>query len=257
MSSSNSLPEYCSLLSEFIHLSGFSSLATQLFQLQFAHNNAYRMFCDSTGVSPAQVKHWKDIPAIPSAAFKEMDLTCLPPNERTQVFHSSGTSEHRPSRHFHSPNSLRVYEESLLPWFKRHVLHGLRETLPIISLTPTPAEAPHSSLVHMFETVRREFGARELLYTANVSFDGSWQLNHALVFQTLERFAAENRPLIILGTAFSYVHLLDQMASVGLQLRLPPQSRLMETGGYKGRSRAFSRNELHSLLRTRLGLPRT
>ena len=271
MSSSNSLPEYCSLLSEFIHLSGqsgpipatealesqFSSLATQLFQLQFTHNNAYRMFCESTGVSPAQVKHWKDIPAIPSAAFKEMDLTCLPPNERPQVFHSSGTTEHRPSRHFHSPNSLRVYKESLVPSFKRHVLHGLRETLPIISLTPTPAKTPHSSLVHMFETVRREFGASDSLCAANVSFDGSWQLNHALVFQTLERFAAENRPVIILGTAFSYVHLLDQMASVGLQLRLPPQSRLMETGGYKGRSRAFSRNELHSLLQTRLGLPRT
>ncbi|MCW5558057.1 MAG: hypothetical protein KIT22_09550, partial [Verrucomicrobiae bacterium] len=47
---------------------------------------------------------------------------------------------------------------------------------------------------------------------------------------------------------------LDGMASRGQRLELPPGSRAMETGGYKGRSRTLTRSELHGAIRECLGI---
>ena len=96
----------------------FNGMAMVLFALQFARNQPYRKLCEARGVTPDSVTHWSQIPAVPTAAFKELELTCLPPEQRTNVFHSSGTTEQRPSRHFHNAESLAVYEASLWTWFE-------------------------------------------------------------------------------------------------------------------------------------------
>jgi hypothetical protein len=83
----------------------FNELAFALFALQFEHNSPYRKFCEARQSVPGVVKRWSQIPAVPTPAFKELELTCLPPEVRTKVFHSSGTTEQRPSRHFHSAES--------------------------------------------------------------------------------------------------------------------------------------------------------
>ena len=65
---------------------------------------------------------------------------------------------------------------------------------------------------------------------------------------------AENRPVILLGTAFNFVHLLDHLAESGLRLKLPSGSRVMETGGYKSRSRMLVKTELHEMMGERFGV---
>ena len=107
----------------------FSELALELFALQFQHNPAYRKICEARKLSPQALEHWTQIPAVPAAAFKELELTCLPPAERTAVFHSSGTTEQKPSRHFHGAESLALYEASLWAWFEPKVLADLRFTI--------------------------------------------------------------------------------------------------------------------------------
>ena len=69
----------------------FEQLALELFRLQFTINAPYRSFCESKGASPSTVQRWAEIPAIPAVAFKELDLTSLAKNDRSAVFHSSGT----------------------------------------------------------------------------------------------------------------------------------------------------------------------
>ena len=98
----------------------FNRLAAALFALQRDAVPIYGEFCRKRKVSG--VADWREIPALPTAAFKECDVTSLPPAERTHVFHSSGTTQHRPSRHFRNARSLAVYEESLRLWFRRHSL---------------------------------------------------------------------------------------------------------------------------------------
>ena len=243
---------------------------------------------------------------MPTSAFKEVELSCLPPDERTAVFHSSGTTEQKPSRHFHCAESLAVYEASLCQWFKRMFLGGtgdppvpsgdppdgmettlrtewgsLTTTAPIpvpiggsptraggspappqfIFLTPPPEQAPHSSLVHMFETVQQHLGATSVPagaspFCGRLENDGAWGLDFAAVLAALAPHppSPSPQPLLILGTAFSIVHLLDFLAENHLRLDLPQGSRVMETGGYKNRSRAMPKNELHFLITEKLGL---
>jgi hypothetical protein len=222
----------------------FGSLALALFHHQFTQNQPYRRYCESLGRSPRNVEHWKQIPSVPTTAFKDADLTTLPARQRTAVFHSSGTTKHRPSRHFHSAATLALYEAALWPMFAQR----MAKKGQLVILTPTPGEAPHSSLVHMMETVRRRIGAPR---SASV---GAAALEDGRVLAAAIRSAIRNpQSTLLLGTAFAFVRLLDSIKS----LPLPSGSRVMETGGYKGRTREVPREELHALISAKLGVPRS
>ncbi|HWD92539.1 MAG TPA: long-chain fatty acid--CoA ligase [Verrucomicrobiae bacterium] len=229
----------------------FNGMALMLFTLQFEHNLAYRKFCEARKLTPEVATHWTQIPAVPTSAFKELAISCLPPEERAREFHSSGTTAQQPSRHFHSPQSLAIYEASLLAWFRYHVQPERRLAI----LTPSPPDAPHSSLAYMFETIRRDFGAPEESFFGAVAGDGSWILNFESAAKVIEDAGRGDQRLVVLGTAFSFVHLLDYLAEKNLRFNLPSGSRVMETGGYKNRSRVLPKAELHALITERLGVP--
>ena len=236
----------------------FSELALELFALQFQHNPAYRKICEARKLTPATVEHWTQVPAVPTAAFKELELTSLAPDERTAVFHSSGTTEQKPSRHFHSMESLAVYEASLIAWFLENVPPDLRfaiDDLRLISLTPPPTLVPHSSLVHMFETVRLEYAVPTSMFAGQLKEDHSWTLDFVAIYYRLKAAIDSWQPVTMLGTAFSFVHLVDYLAAKDLIFNLPAGSLIMETGGYKNRSRTLPKDELHALITERLGVP--
>lgn len=261
----------------------FEPLALDLFALQFEENPAYRKLCEAQGASPASVSRWDDIPAVPTLAFKELELTCLPEIDRTTVFHSSGTTGRQPSRHYHNGDSLALYDASLALWFQIHLLpewgragegrrdgarSGRLEACPALNsdaanpdghldflvLTPPAHEAPHSSLVHMFETVIGKFGSPGSMFCGAVGTDGAWSLDQTRAESFLRESGESGRSVAVMGTAFNFVHLLDTMAAGGRSIQLPPGSRALETGGYKGRSRQMAKSELHSLITTRLGI---
>ncbi len=263
MSSTSELSSFAAHLRGFIRasasasaagISGFDQLALRLFALQFRHNAPYRRVCEARGARPDRVTHWTGIPAVPTSAFKEFELSCLPVAERTSVFHSSGTTGQRPSRHFHNAESLALYEASLLVWFEAH-FHSANGKWQMAILTPPPAGAPHSSLVHMFETIRRRLGSSASSFVGRAEADGAWEVDLAAAVELLRTASATGEPLLVLGTAFSYVHVLDHLAARGLRFDVPPGSFVMETGGYKGRSRSLPRAALLAFISQRLGIP--
>jgi hypothetical protein len=268
----------------------FNQLSLELFALQYQRNPTYRKTCEKLEISPGTIEHWSKIPAVPAAAFKEFEVSCIPANERTAVFYSSGTTEQTPSRHFHHDKSLQIYEASLLHWFGVHLLNsaqppgsagvapasrGAMNSRPrrrdtgasgpltrnppfpprSLALTPPLVQAPHSSLVHMFDTLRRALNFTQFTFTGQTADDGAWELDCRASIEFLGAAIEANEPVVILGTAFSFVHLLDFMAGGSLSLRLPEGSQVLETGGYKGRSRVLPKSELHSLIRNLLGVP--
>jgi Acyl-protein synthetase, LuxE len=260
----SSLSQFAARLRETIQHSShefgadFGPLALELFGLTFAHNAAYRRFCESRGMTPGVLEDWTQIPAVPTAAFKEIDFSSLAPDERTAVFHSSGTTAQRPSRHFHDAESLAVYEDSLWAWFLANFNSasnaGSGHCL-WAALTPSPGQAPHSSLVHMFETIRRRVGAPGRFFFGTMAEDGSWLLDFDGIMETLRSSCDEGKPITLLGTAFSFVHLLDWLGERNLCFTLPSGSCVMETGGYKGRSRVLAKADLHKLITEFLGIP--
>jgi hypothetical protein len=249
-----SLEEICSEVRNFIAAPdpkphAFDLLARKLFAFQFEKNAPYRAFCESRGVTPEKIASWEQIPAIVTSAFKELELSVLRREERSAVFYSSGTTEQRRSRHFHSAQTLAVYEQSLLRWFEPHLCPE-RMPLNFLVLAPRAAVAPNSSLVHMFETVAGAYG-RSAVFAASVGGDGSWMLDYDAILTAAKSATAK----IVCGTAFSFVHLCDYLNEQGVHLSFPTGSRVFETGGYKGRSRTVPKAELHAMISQRLAVP--
>lgn len=212
----------------------FNDLALELFELQREHNAGYRMLCQGM----QSLRSWQEIPAVPTTAFKELELTSIPPGERIKEFRSSGTTEHKPSRHFHSVESLRAYEWFAATPLSQHFFCGLMMS---VSLTPSPEDAPHSSLVHMLSILKPRFVGR-----------ADWSVDADAAFRALAEKPPLGYRIGLAGTAFNFVHLIDAMGSQ--KAALPKRSWVLETGGYKGRSREVSRRDLHEMIRNAFGV---
>jgi hypothetical protein len=117
-------------------------------------------------------------------------------------------------------------------------------------LAASPREAPDSSLSHMFGVVVAAFGAGGSGFDVERS-----ELRLGPLVAALEAAQRDGEPLCLCGTAFAFVHLLDALERRGLRLALPAGTRIMETGGFKGRSREIPRETLQALLEERLGVP--
>jgi hypothetical protein len=92
-------------------------------------------------------------------------------------------------------------------------------------------------------------------FLGTVGVSDRWTLNFDAALDALNSSLVTRHPSLLLGTAFSFVHLLDFLAERNLRFDLPAGSRVMETGGYKGRSHALPKTELHQLITERLGVP--
>src|SRR5262245_64797001 len=94
---------------DFIHNpdgKDFNALALAVFAYQFEHNLPYQRFCAARGRTLGTVTRWQDIPAVPTVAFKELDLTCGPPEK---IFLTSGTSRGPEKRGRHLVPDLHLY----------------------------------------------------------------------------------------------------------------------------------------------------
>jgi len=224
---------------------GFATLAKTLFELQYETLPLLCSLCKQRGVTPQNLRDWRDIPAIPTSAFKDCDITSLSPEKRKHVFHSSGTTLQKPGRHFHDDDSLATYEASLKPSFAHYFLDD-KSKMDLLALTPPPSLALHSSLAHMFGAVAPMF--TKTFFTGKIDPDGAWILDLESTINHLQNAVDENRPIAIVGAAFSFVYLFDYCLEKNKRWQLPAGSRVMETGGYKGRSRVLSKKELYDLI---------
>jgi hypothetical protein len=220
----------------------FDSLARALFTYQFEHCAPFRRLCRSRERTPERLTCWREIPAVPTGAFKEMPLRAFAPDRTLHTFRTSGTSSAaRGELHL---DTLELYEASLLPTFRRMLLPELGgdERMPFVVLAPSRSEAPDSSLSWMFDVAVRELGTTDSVIGLDLE-------------RALAALASTSSAVCLCGTAFALVHLLDALSAQERRLALPEGSRIMETGGFKGRSREVPRAELHAALAGALGVP--
>jgi hypothetical protein len=107
----------------------------------------------------------------------------------------------------------------------------------------------------MVETVAATWDGAASLHLGEVDSAGQWRVCLDEAVAALAACQRRGEPVCVLGTAFSLVTVLDQLARCNQPVRLPAGSRVMETGGYKGRSRELPRTELHALVTRLLGVP--
>ena len=166
------------------------------------------------------------------------------------VFRTSGTTAGSERRGEHVMPELDLYDAALRAGFRKHLLPG-GEPIQMLSLVPASAEAPDSSLSYMIGEVMQEFGTPE-----SRSFVAGGELNTPALIGTLRAAEEQNEPVCLLGTSLAWVRLLEVMAGTGDALRLAEGSRLMDTGGFKGRIREVTREELYRGIEERLGIGR-
>ncbi|HSU16195.1 hypothetical protein [Longimicrobium sp.] len=227
----------------------FDALALGVFAHQYACNAPYRAFCDRRGATPETVRGWAEVPAVPTDAFKATALVCGDPSSAAATFRTSGTTQGSERRGTHIVPDLALYDAALRAGFSAHLLpDGARPR--ILSLVPSPADLPDSSLSHMIGEVMRDFAApgSDGFVTPDGGIAGD-RLRDAL-----RAAEADGAPVCIPGTAFAFVHWLDALAAAGDQFHLPEGSRVMDTGGFKGRSREVTREELYAAIEDRLGI---
>ncbi len=223
----------------------FEDAALAVFAFQYERNVPYRRLCDRRGATPATVTAWVDIPPVPAAAFREAALTCGPP---ARVFTTSGTTGGGEKRGRHLLPETALYEAAWGEPFRRHLLPD-RGRMRILSLIPPGALLPGSSLSFMADRILERFGAPG---------SGIYLGEGGLRFHDLRRALAEApEPVMLLGTALGYHELLAMLQSSGDRVRLPAGSRLMDTGGFKGRRREVAREDLLDRYREFLGIPST
>lgn len=224
----------------------FGRLALEVFAFQYERNATYQRFCDRRGIAPDKISSWKEVPAVPTSAFKLLDLSCATPQ---QVFLTSGTSQGAAQRGRHGFPWLEVYDTSLLTNFAAHLLpDGMRPRMLI--LAPSPDFLPNSSLSHMLHEVRKAYGAEGSAYFVNAT-----GMDTPGLLQALREVEVQQEPVCLLGTSFGFLHFLDTCLADGWSFRLPEGSRLMDTGGFKGRSREISREELLQLYQKVFAIP--
>ncbi|MBI1871004.1 MAG: long-chain fatty acid--CoA ligase [Chlamydiae bacterium] len=230
--------------------SEFNKIALELFEYQFTHNLPYQKYCKNLDITPSKISHWSKILFVPTSTFKEAVLSTFPSSKAKKVFYTSGTTLKKSGRHY--LENLMLYEEALLTNFKSH-FKIKSERWPLLVLTPSPLEAPHSSLSHMMGCLQREIGYSK----TQTYFIQKGQLLIHLLRKKLKQFISQKEPVLILGTAFSFVHFLDACAQQKWGLKLPIGSRVMETGGFKGKSRELSKENLYKEIQNILGVPLT
>lgn len=228
----------------------FDALATDLFAMQYRHDEPYRRFCQRRGCTPQRINGWRDIPPVPISAFKDATLSCVPPETCERIFSTSGTTRGDVKGRNHHP-TMAVWDRSMRRAFERGFLVGARR-LPMATLFPTHEQLPNSSLARYLSTALAEYatpGSR------------AWvDVDHGLDVDGLVGWLASSAngdtPVALLGASFSLVHLLDALDAKGLAFRLPPGSLLLDTGGYKGRSRELPLDAFYDRLAAAFGVPR-
>lgn len=233
----------------------FNELALDVFRFQAEAVRPYGAYVRAQGIDPGDVRDWRDIPPVPARAFRELPLVAGGA-EPQALFRTSGTTSGGGPRGEHRVLALSLYRDSLLPNARAHLNPAADRTpsagsaalrnpasgrLRVLALLPSPDARSDSSLAHMGGVLFREWddgGGGFLL-------DAAWRLDVDRARASLESARADGVPVLLLGTAFAFVHLLDHLAEAGWSARLPAGSRIMETGGFKGRSRVVSRAELY------------
>lgn len=229
----------------------FGRAALELFEFQKKRNPVYAAYCRQNGA--ADPRRWQDIPALPVSAFKFHRVACFPKARTVRTFLTSGTTRGA-LRGRHEYADLRAYDATVRRLFREYVLPDLPPggRIRTVFLTQPAEERPESSLSYMGGRVQRFFGKGKAFH----ALDRGGLKTDELI-RHLQKARSAGRPVLIFTTTFALADLLDHLEAQGLRIDLPRGSRILETGGYKGRRTEVARPELVQRAARRLGVPAT
>lgn len=237
---------------DFIHSSDhseerFNDLFTRVYNYQSNVNPTLRQVRSLQGYE--NIEKWQDAVPTPLGLYKTQNLKSFEGPE-DYMWESSGTTSDRVSRTYLKTDRLyrSTIEASL-----HHIPYNHEATLLI--LMPDSLQWPKSSLSFMYSTLRfwmrPKASINPILLTDPV---GTYKLAYSTIVNVLREAEKENYPVEILTTSYAAVNLMDYLKEKGLSFQLPLGSFMIDTGGYKNRSRSVTRQEFVQLAEETLGI---
>lgn len=212
----------------------FSACALEVFRHQYERNEVYRRFVDARAIAPANVRRPEEIPFLPIEIFKSHEVMCgtAPPQA---VFRSSGTTGE--NRSHHPVADLGIYRRSFVKGFER--CYGPVANVQFLALTPTPEQAPDSSLVYMIS---------KLMDLSDSPENGFFLASFSGLRARLMQQRARNRKVVLIGLTYALLEFAERYPGDYSPLAV------VETGGMKGRRQEITRERLHATLGPAFGV---
>jgi phenylacetate-coenzyme A ligase PaaK-like adenylate-forming protein len=214
----------------------FNDKALELFKFQYQDNILYRDYANRFAASPSSVNELKQIPFLPVSFFKT-EMVTTGEFKPEIIFESSGTTGQTPARHF--VKHLGIYRESFVKGFE--FFYGSIEDYCILGLLPAYLERTGSSLVWMVQ---------EWMRISKYPENGFYLYDFEILREILLKLESRKQRTLLIGVSFA---LLDFAEKYSMQLS---HTIVMETGGMKGRREEITREELHQILKEKLGVTR-
>ncbi|MEO7331040.1 MAG: acyl-protein synthetase, partial [Minicystis sp.] len=226
----------------------FDALALSIARFQHDRVPALARLARARAVDLARAHEASSIPAVPCDVFRLARIAAHAPAEDTLIFRTSGSTQGLDARGEHALRRTDTYARAALAWGKRLLFpdHARMRALILASL---PSEQPDSSLGFMLDLFARTLGGPFSFHVREGALDA------AAVAREANEARKSGEAAIVLATSFALVHLLE--ASAGLDLRLPAGSRVMQTGGFKGRSREVAPDDLRREVSALFAVPET
>jgi hypothetical protein len=194
------------------------ALAIAEYQARFSRGHAKLQKLHGTPTSVDQ------IPGVPADAFRATRVAVHAPGDDVARFLTSGTSAG--SRGAHAFRTTKTYETILLRSGEAALEDRSRL---VLALAPDPGTPEESSLGFMLRRFMHRFDGTEERWLF-----GSNGLDLEGIQAAIGEAHASGRSALVLATSFALVELLDREAE---DLALPEGSVVMQTGGFKGRTR--------------------
>lgn len=201
--------------------------------------------------------------ALPTDVFRFARVAAHGPEHDVRVFRTSGTTSGARGQHFF--RDLSLYDRAAKAWAARMLFAD--GPMRLVVLAPDETAAPDSSLSYMLSRFATWFAAASVrsapsnasspsaLSNASSSVTFCWR-DGALDVDALVRALTDARePIALLGTSFAFVFAEDALAERDVRFALPAGSRVMQTGGFKGRTREVSPDAMLTMLSARYGVP--
>ncbi|MBX3224900.1 MAG: acyl-protein synthetase [Labilithrix sp.] len=220
----------------------FDALACDLARYQAEHAPGFARLCSARGIDPSALARADHIPAVPTDAFKLTRVATFDESETAVTFRTSGTTVG--ARGSHAMRDTSTYAAAATAFGRRWLARDLTRPIPVVVLGPSPEAVGDSSLGHMCAGFVRAFGESARPEETWLLADDILDLSafDARVATAL----AKAQPMLVLATSFALVHLIDAVGDATFVL--PPGSRVMQTGGFKGKSREVPAERLRAEL---------
>ena len=213
----------------------FFEIALEVFDFQRKNNPVYQKYLKLLGRYDAKIDSLYQIPFMPVEFFKQFHVKTTEYEPQT-VFTSSGTTGNNTSHHY--IKDLDIYYKSLVTGFQQY--YGDICQYKILALLPAYLERTGSSLVVMVE---------KLMELSGNGNEGFYLYDFDSLARKIDELIVKNQKILLIGVTFALLDYAEKFKkNYGEHLII------METGGMKGRKKEITREEVHQILTTNLGV---